>query len=570
MKHLLLPIMFALSAALMPASLFAATEAVSISREIETRWQQVTADIEALDLEKADESISALDGLRRRAGFTAFEDYSLELLRRAHASSAAGEGDLSRFYLRQAQRLSPASPEVAFRALGLKEAGGIVSPLMVLKLFMADIKTDPSLLLRVLAGGVVPLLWALTAALYATFAMVLLSEFGPVIRRFAMLFPANRRGLAAPPILTVILCLPCFLGMHWSILVWSLVLAGLLAERRQLVYLAAVLFLLWSQLLPVSKNLTLWLGDPDVRAMLKTSAGVYVPGDEGALWLLSSRRPGDASVKFTLAQVLLREGRFDKAEEVLASAEEAGGPQAEIAMERGIAAFLQGQTQAAGRYFASAEGAGASSAEFLFNYSKVKLELLDTESSQAMLQRAEKLQPQMLSEYGRRENELGIRNPLSWPRTGLPLSTLLKSAFTNDPQLDRVVKHAMRGIMPASGSGFLALCGLALLILASVRGAGRKAALSQRGFGAFSIAPGVRLTLKFLPGGSYALAGKAGSSFVLLCIFCLAALPFAMDLPGLATLQNTVAWSAYKIGVILLAVVFCLLSLGAERGASDA
>ena len=528
---------------------------------IQQKWSEVVNSIEAKDLKMASTRVNQLSSLRLEAGFNAFESYSEWLLGAGLRCIQSAEFEEAQAYLRMAFELSPASPRVIMRALPLVEAlegQGVAARKLREALLL--IPGYPSIWLRLIKISLYPVLWAVTIGLYIAVGGYILWHFSEIMGRAAVVFPHAARGFLTPPLTLLALCLPTALGPVWCVSAWSCILLLSVPKQTWLPFLVGLTLLAWGGAVSLRENLEVRLKNPAMQAVLRIREGVFDRGDKGRLVKLLRKEPGQGLFWFEYGVQLRRQGAYSHAEKAFVEAEKFLGPQPWTAAERASLAFLRGDYEQADRFFEEAAAAGADSAAFWVNYSKVKFQMRDSEASAAYLAKAERLDPDLTSRYRAHEERFGLRSHASLAETGLPWRFALEAAISGSEDLRYIhegTSHVLiRGFTPRMLFGMGAL--LAALSFLVRR---RKSSVTVKAYYRQAAPSGIAFCiLHLLPGGGWVVADRAGAAAAALALSSLLLMPI-IEWPAeskylLEAVPQLVTWYLAAAVVIVMLIYF--------------
>ncbi len=496
-------------------------------QRFETLWGSVQKAIGKNDLREVSDLLSKLQEEKIKAGYPSLNDYSFYLLGQASEALAKKDREVAAFYVRKAIELSPLSPQVLFRSLRLVQLTGVGSFSRQLVKAIKELCQNRQGLFLLFRDYVYPAMWALTIALYLVFIFIFVRNCDELLKAFARMAPAGFRGVFSPPVLLLTLCFPCLGGPLWCLLVWALVCLWCLPERRILVFLVSCCISLWASIIPVRENIALRMADIGIQTVLRVSSGQYRPDDLQRLVGAIRNRPADAVAWFSLGQVLRRQGNYSRADIALQRADTVWEEsQPIVKAERGLISFLKGDSATADALFSEAEKDGFDGPEFLFNYSKIKFDLLDTEASRSYYERAVRNHKDLVDTLKMSEEALGLRDRNALGEFRLPWQVLFSAVIAPMPgSYERhrlMMSLIMPGISPAMAM-VLSVILLGLFLFVSTR---KETKRHSTLFPDYKIPSLLRGLIIAIPGGGWALAGQPVKALLSLvfCIFLI--LPF--------------------------------------------
>lgn len=494
--------------------------------QIHIKWMEAFIALQSNNLKAANKHIFELNELRERAGLATLEAISLELIGRSRAALVRGEGELAAFLVRKALLLSPDSPQVIYRSLYLADVTRTASYSDQIGRLLPALIAHPHVLLEWINAMIYPVLWALTIGLYLAFVLFFCARIHTLLRSFTRILPTRLRGLLTPFVTVIVLSAPCLLGPLWVLAVWSIILFFMLPSKRTLGFIAGILMIMWSAGIYVTENLKGWFASPGIQTMLRVSSGSYHRGDREALIKLSMVRANDGVLYYTLGQLARRHENYAEAQHYFKKAEQELGEQPWISAQKGMIAFLQGDTAAAIDFYESAEEQGLSSTGFLVNYSKFKFDLLDAEGSRELFRRANAQDPVLAARLRDREDKLGIKSPHALAEIQIPFMTLLQSGISLPmPGVRARVIAVSRGLMSPVGLRGIAIMGIILITtFLTLRQRDNRSRLPSY-YGKFQPDSALLSFIKIIPGGAWAVAGRPVRCFLLLFMCLLFFIP---------------------------------------------
>lgn len=532
--------------------------------QIREVWGDVLQGISERDLKKVHDASSELDTLRVQAGFSDLEDYSLFLSDEGTRRLEMGDIELAAFYAKKALQLSPNSPSVAFRTLPLVHETGVVPLMGQLSFVLSRSWRDPRILLTIVNNLTYLLIWGALFGLYLAFVLHFSYHIKAALTSVARLLPHSVMGLAAPVITFFILAVPCVLGPVWCLGVWSLIVLMLSTQRRWLTFLTGALFVVMAVVIPLREQLGAWLRDEGVQSMLRVSEGAFSDLDRTRLASMVNRRGGDPVAAYVYGQFLRKHEQWDDAERAFLTAEGLLGQQGWTIAQRGLIQFLKGNPEEASHLFEKAEREGLRTPQLLFNYSKIKFELLDTEGSMQLSLDAQRMDPRFMSEMKQREEVLKRKAvaEISLPphvvvRESLDLSAPLPSA-----SLDRIT-HLLKG----GSVRLLLISGVILIALFFVVGEKKRRARFHSYYSRYKPSPFLESFLRFLPGGAWIIVGKPASAAGIMGVFFVMAFPLIGWPYGSDSLLDALPiikpW--YAVGLAIFWLVVCFIGYAKEN-----
>lgn len=531
-----------------------------VINKLRLQWEVARAAIEHGDLRRANELINDLDANKVELGYSSLDDYSLQLLRLAEERLSIGDRDTASFLTRKALQLSPASGAVLIRSVRLVELTGSGHAWQIFKRAVHASFADKEFLVRLIKSFIYPALWALTLGIYLALFLSFCRDTDALLQPVARLLPATLRGFLAPLIIAVLVIGPVSLGPLWCLWSWSLLIYIFLPWYRWVSFLAAAVLVLWAALVPIRENLDLRLAEQGVRSLLRASSGNYNFADRNYLQKLLAARPSDAAAQFVYGQVLRREGAYVEAEKAFQRAEALwNGREPLVKFERGILAFLTGDASRADSLFHEAQAAGLSSAPFLFDYSKIKFDLMDTSASRDLLGQASRMNPELIAALQAREETMGLYSRQSIAEISLPLKAFIPALLAAIPDAQRL--HDAVGLVLMAGCTPLRILALGIVLLLGFFVVGSKERQTRRSmfYPHYKLPSFVRWLGAVIPGGAFVISRhpvRGGLSFAVLALLGMPIIHWPAEtgvvfeyLSGLAPYYIS-AWSLLFLGFL--------------------
>ena len=222
--------------------------------------------------------------------------------------------------------------------------------------------------------------------------------------------------------------------------------------------------------------------------------------------------------------------------------------------------YLQDEPKAADPLMAQAESAGVSSGAFLYNYSLVKMALVDPQGSRRYLEQARAKDIRLVQQLQAVEEHLPDGDPHLVADMRLPIQSLLGSLFSSRSGVAERTERVLSAVMPGTGVASMVLLGVVLLILflivPKVRVRPRRSTLYSEYF----TPRWLQALLLLAPGGGWLLTSRATTAWIIASAVCVALLPLT-GWPGEATrLFSLLPWlqPVYlpAAGLLLLVVLY--------------
>lgn len=438
----------------------------ALPEKIHNTWYQVVAADEAGKMKTVNRLVDEMEVMMQKAGFTALEEYSLYFITRGESELEALDYETAGLYARKALKLSPGSPRIIAQSLPLVRATHTAPVFEQVMMLVKQLGSFPEMALFILKSAIYPILWGLTIGLYLLFSFLFIFRSRELLRVVANALPHKTRGYLAPLVTTLAVVIPCFFGPIWALACWAVVVLAFMKERRFLSLAVGVVIILWALLIPIRENLELWLEDKGIQTMLNVSSGMFNQTDLTVLRDLTEERPKDAVAQFTYGQLLRKYRQYDKAVLAFQRAEKLLGKQAWTKAQLGATAFLDGEIDKSEEYHSDAEKMGLESAEFYFNYSKVKFEKTDLAGSEEYLLKARRADRRVVDLLSEREKLLKYTSVYSVGDVGLPITKILASALRPMKGVGEQEKKVAKALLGFSVSSpvFMGLLSLIILI----------------------------------------------------------------------------------------------------------
>jgi len=541
---------------------------VNPGEQFQLLWSEALKAIEHRDLQLAHEYLEELHELRVLHSVRSLDEYSIHLLKLAESTMAAGSLEEAAFFTRRALDLSPNSLPVlveAFslrRSLGMKTAAGQIGELF------STVLASPTVLIQLLYHLSYPMLIAFSLALLLVAFITICCQMPLLMSRFTRLFPVRLRGVLSISIFGVILFLPIFFGPLWALLSFAVIVMFLSSDRKWLVALCGVSIALWGFIVPLRENVSSWLNDPGIQTVLLVAAGNHGDQDRKELLSLLQRRSSDGLAYYVMAQLLRRHGDYNAAVKSLERAEQLMGQQPYTSAQRGMIAFLQRDIQTADSYFEQAYTQGLRSASFLYNFSRVKFDLLDTNRSRELFEAALRKDRALTQLWKEREDSLVGVEMGALAEEGLPLAYFFTSSMQPIYGVKERAENIFTILMPGFSPIMAALAGVILFLVALFR---REPDLTQRNFyfERYKATRLLDLMVEILPGGSFVKAGKPVLAVVVVSTLALLTFPLLAWPLDAQVIFSVFPWlkSAYLLlwGVTLIIIYYLGFQLREEQ-----
>lgn len=514
-------------------SAFSEAESLNIVSQIQPRvasieqlWSSIVDSIAERDFKLLSDELSELNRLRYELGIEVLEPYSLYMIDQARKLAAKKEYDLAGFLVRKALELSIISPRVLWEIYPLMSYAGLdFGTLGWIKRIITSSWTYPTLALSLLKRLIYPVLWSLTIALYLVIALYISYQIRDLLKIYAAFFPALIRGIVAPLLALLVLLVPISFGPLWCLFSWAFFALALLPAQRWLGFWVGALFVLWGSLIPIRETLNYWLNDKNFSTMLDVASGFYRGNVESSLDQLITQNPNQGAIYYVRGQYLRGVGKLEQARQSLLRAEMLLGRQGYTKAERALLEYQAGNSSAADELFDQSRSLGLRSTALFLNHSKIKFDLMDTESSKELLALAQRKDRELLNLFRSREELLGQGNRKAVLSIALPFTNLLGAALKPNSEAFKRIDQVSSALMPGSDPIFIMMLGGLILLRFMFKGKQRK------GFKFLAYYPDYRasnllLTLmRATPGGIWLLVNKPAWSFVVISALTLLIMP---------------------------------------------
>ncbi len=488
-------------------------------------WQRTREAVSARNLLAVQEEIAALENLKLLLGVRSLESYSAELIEDATDELRAGNLDEASFYVRKAFQLSPQSPYVVLSAFSIAPATGVASRAELFGKLLSQVISSPLSLFSAAHLFLYPLLWAVTFGIILSILLLLITQCDEVLRAVALRMPLQSRGFLAPLFIALCVFVPFFFGPLAVLSVTVLMVYLFLPRFRWTAFVGSVVVALWGFVLPLQENVTVWLGDSGVQALLRVYEGGHQEGDLERLGDLVSRRPSDGVAIYTYGTLLRRFGKYHEAEKAFLLAEKNLPSPAWTKAQLGMLAFLRSDTQQALEYYEQAESEGLDTAAFYFNFSKIAFDLLDTTRSRELADKARGRDRAFVRELQEREASVGMKDASATAELPLPFDLLYQSALTPVPGVSLLYEKKAASLFQGVSPQALGILGVVLCIVFFFVSAERQARRFQLYYTEYALPASLVVILKLIPGGAWVWAKRPLWAVLILSLVFIALLP---------------------------------------------
>ncbi len=506
-------------------------QAPSLPAVIVETWAQTQDAIEAGDLKTVNRLVADLEQLKLQADVSALDSYALVMIRQGQNALRKGDRETAAFYARKTLQLSPRSPMILALSLTLVRQTNTASTAGQIMKIVQQFWRHPNVVLRVLKHCIYPVLLACTIGVLLAMMLTFALKAESLHRGLSRTLPPGIRGLVTPFILAALLAGPLYFGPLWTLFAWAILLYALLPQQRWLGFAAGTLLALWGTLIPIRESVRNWLEHPGVQAMLDVASGVFSSTDKARLEALSLERTNDGPLFFALGQVLRRHGEYAKADDAFLHAEALLGNQPWTAAQRAVTAYLNGKFEKSDQLFKQAEERGLSSAEFYFNYSKTKFELMDTAAARSMLTRAIQKDKELTRALEEREQLLGAQARLAVAEIQLPFYRVMKSALQPTASIRKQYNSLASVMMPGMAPPLIFASGCVILLAFFFARRRKSRTVPLSSYPNLLSVRLLRRVLMVIPGGAWVRAEQPVWCFVIFSACLLMAMPL-LDWPG--------------------------------------
>jgi hypothetical protein len=180
---------------------------------------------------------------------------------------------------------------------------------------------------------------------------------------------------------------------------------------------------------------------------------------------------------------------------------------------------MRGNIARADELFQAAEVQGMSSAEFYYNFSKIKFEALDTAASKDYLLKADRKDSIVVELLRGREERLDEGGLKAISEMPIPFTKVLWSGLIPVGEASGSIDDVAGRIVPGVPPPAILIVGVALIIFALIRPEFKRKVRFANYYEAYRPNGIIRIIAKIIPGGSWLLLGRAGRGAVVLTVF---------------------------------------------------
>lgn len=283
-------------------------------------WESFRAHLEKDEPEAARKDLQAVVNAKWDGALGDLPVQAVALLRWAQRIKGRGDPETAKWLAESAPKLAPDSFRVQLCLARYYLGGGPVEIRESLSHYLkaVDVLRDDFPAIYRLAAQVVIYPVVFLGIFGAAFGLICVFRYSTLlVHDCSDLFPPDKlpqsmlRGMVA-----LVLLLPLAAGFSfWWLLSWWFAILSLYMNRgeRVLVYLWFILLLLTPWLLEKYSVFAGTRSDPVLASVLRVRNGVPDTQDLDTLEQALNKKPDDLLVRFSLAQLLQREGRFNKA-----------------------------------------------------------------------------------------------------------------------------------------------------------------------------------------------------------------------------------------------------------------
>jgi len=495
--------------------------------KLEMKWNEVLVALKDQPLKDVNDRLDELNDLRVQLDVSGLEDYSFNLLNRASVALTKNDINAAAFFSKKALQLSPQSPRLLWSSIRVATESGVSSASDHFFRALGATLRSPQVMLHLLKGVTYPALWALTIALLTLLALNFVWHAPAVLVSAGKSISPSFRGIGAPILAFVVLVAPMVFGPLWTVAAWSMVVVVWLPRSRWLAFYGGTIIALWGVVIPLRENLNHWLDDPRVVTMLNAASGIFSSSARADLVSLVKQHPDDGVAQFLIGQVYRRYEQYDQAQAAIQRAESLLGEQPWTKAEQGIIAFLMGKTEQADKLFSEAEQLGLASAEFYFDYSRIKFEQVDVAKSRDYLALAMRANSQVTAQLREREDKFGMKSNRSIAEIKLPIRTILSSGLKPAERDKSRFDLVAQTLMPIGNPISLAVVGGILMLIALMRKSKNGPKRRTATYIGYKPGAAVRFLASSVPGWNQAVSGRSGLGLLMLAGVFFALMPLA-------------------------------------------
>jgi len=390
-------------------------------------WESFRYYLDEGNLAAAREELQLVMESKRDGAMGALPAHSIALIRLAEEFHNKGELETAAWLGEFAHGLAPKTVSVHLALARYNLGGGPIAPGRSLSHYIRSIKIiteDFPGLYRFLGRlSIYPVVFL---ALFGfVFSVTALFRYAPLLAHdFRDLYPADIiSGWMTRGLLAVLLLLPLAAGFSfWWLICCCLIVLSLYMKRseRLLVYLWLIALLATPWLLEYHTIFAGARSDHVLQAALRVRNGVIAGADREVLEDTVSKRPDDMLARFSLARLLTREGRFNKA--VLVYEPALKDPRTAQEAYNNVAEIYMWDRNLDTVYLALSEAteAGPQRAEIMFNLGQYFLEAEDHTRMEEYFNVARSIDEARLDEMlvlakERKLNRFMASLPVPWP-----------------------------------------------------------------------------------------------------------------------------------------------------------
>lgn len=498
-----------------------------LETQLSEKWKQVESSIKSKNLKETNSNLNDLEILKLRVGYTEVLPYSQKLMQLSENALASGEKENSKYLARKSLELSSQSPELLLTYSAHLVDIGLFTHFQIFAETMKVGLQRYDFLMGLMLKLIYPVLWSLTFAAIFCSVLLFISHSHIILQNAKRIVPKQGWAISVPLVLSLIMIAPLFGGPIWAMISFIFAIYIFLPRQRVFAACLSIVLVLWAVLVPLRENMYSWIEEPGVRSMLRVYSGVFNSSDLRDLTVLSESRPQDQMLKFLLAKIQRRHGQYEEAARTLQPLRKNSALNPIIDSEVGLIKYLEGDAAKADALYKDLSDKNEGNAKFLYNYSKIRFELLDTEHSRTLFDEANKIDKNLIAGLRDKEDRLGLKNPNTFAEQFLPLEYLFKSATMPEVATKARSDKKAADLIPLITLQEFGMLGTVLLILFLFVSDKRYHAKSTaRKEGEYKPVHAINRMISILPTGNSILSGNVNRAFFLASFIALMTMPF--------------------------------------------
>lgn len=459
-------------------------------------------------------------------GYENLPDYSFELLSLAHQALEKEKREEALFFIKHAAELSPRDARVSIVASSFVDVLGSSQALGYLMRFFRSAWFTPVLGAAVAINLLLLSLVASTISFFIVCVVQILKGGEIIYEVILKNLPRSVRGILSPLVVYVLLAAPLFGGILLAVSSWSLILAYLKRGCSWLGFLAGALSVSWALSLPILSTVG-FNAELDINHVLENINNYsFTPKGEKLVLAHLKKEPNEPLLHFTLGQLRAQQGQLEEAlssfQRVLVDS--GASEKLRESAELNIAGIMlrQGKAEKARELMARIEAGGNSSFELLYNFALTYLALLDTTKHSFYYARARDTDVNRLKVVESRGNAHQEPLLVVLPRSEYgPL--LFRSIGESDvAALDRSLRlqqRLSRELLVFADTSSLTMFGIVVLVLGLGAIGREEKRKSYRFSREMSVDRAVSSIWKIIPGGAFFAGEKPVPGLVLMGVF---------------------------------------------------